>query len=776
MVRKRRAEATGSMTTAGIDNAVFRAVVDHSSIGIILVNQAGTIVLVNQEIERLFGYSRNELIDSALNGLIPQCHRESHDRQRERFSAAAAMQTVGANRDLNGRHKDDREVPVEIGLNPVQAGGAEYMVASVVGISGRWEAERALVERDERFRQLADNISEVFFVMDIEFRETLYISPAYETVWGRTSESVYMDPESFTTAVLPAHREALMAYIARIQAGEHPGNIEFRIRRPNGEEADILSHAVPIRDASGTVYRMAGVALDITERKMAEDALQSNERRLHRLFETVNLIVLELDADARIDYVNPYFLHLVGHSREEVLGEDWFAKFAPPGQEPMMRGVFNDLLRGDKPDHFRNTVVTRSGEERVISWHNIVVRDAARNRTGTLSIGEDMTEYLKLERQFQQAQRMEAVGRLAGGIAHDFNNVLTVISGYSQLLRGSFAEGDARRESTAAIQQAADSAATLTRQLLAFSRQQVLEARVLDLNNVVRGAEKMLRHTIGEDIDLRTILSPQPALIRADAGQLEQVLMNLAVNARDAMPGVGRLVIETAIVDVDASSTPLSTMTPPGAYIRLSATDSGSGMDEATKARIFEPFFTTKDAGKGTGLGLATMYGIVQQSDGFIWAYSEVGYGTTFAIDLPRVDGVVESDAPAAVEAALGGDETLLLVEDAPAVRAIIRQTLERAGYRILEAPNGATAIAVCAEHPESIDLLASDVVMPGMNGRQLAEQLVAMRPGLRVLFVTGYTDDAVMRAGLLDGSVNSLQKPFTPEKLLKAVRRVLDP
>jgi len=739
-----------------------------------LVDRAGRIVLANREIERLFGHSREKLIGTSLDLLIPQRDRGAHEPQPERFTAGAVT-AMGAGRDIMGLRKDGTEVPVEIGLNPVQAGGVEYVIASVVDISARREAERTLIERDELFRQLAENIREVFFVMDIRLRETLFVSPAYESVWGRTCESLYRNPSSFIDAVLPANREWLMTNIARIQAGEHPEDFEFRIRRPNGEEAVILSHAVPVRDESGAVYRLAGVALDITQRQLTEEALYANERRLQLLFETVNLIVLELDADARIRYVNPYFVRLVGFTREEALGQDWFAKFTPRGHEPELRGVFEELLQHDAHGHYRHAIVTRAGEERMISWHNIVVRDAAGKRTGTLSIGEDTTEHLKLERQFQQAQRMEAVGRLAGGIAHDFNNVLTVIAGYGQLLRDSFEQGDPRREHLATILQAADSAATLTRQLLAFSRQQVLEPQILDLNEVVRGAEKMLRRTIGEDIDLKTVLAPEPALVRADPGQIEQVLMNLVVNARDAMPGTGHLVIETARMDVDAAYAARHGTTTPGAYMRLSVSDSGCGMDEATIARIFEPFFTTKDAGKGTGLGLATVYGIVKQSDGFVWAYSEVGHGTTMAIDLPQAEGEIESSVNAAAEPARGGVETILLVEDAASVRVVARQTLERAGYRVLEAPDGATALNLVARHAGPVDLLVSDVVMPGMNGRELAENLVRLRSRLPVLFVSGYTDDAVMRAGLLARAVNFLQKPFTPEKLLRAVRRALD-
>jgi len=374
-----------------------------------------------------------------------------------------------------------------------------------------------------------------------------------------------------------------------------------------------------------------------------------------------------------------------------------------------------------------------------------------------------------------QSQKMEAVGRLAGGVAHDFNNLLTVITSYSDLLLEDLAPGDAKRDDLEQVRKAADGAAALTRQLLAFSRQQVVEPRVVSLNTVVEGLQKILRRVIGEDIEVTIALAPDLESVRADVGQLEQVLMNLVVNARDAMPTGGRLTVETANVEHDPEYARDREAAAVRRFAMLAVTDTGCGMDEATKARIFEPFFTTKETGKGTGLGLATVYGIVKQAGGFIWVYSEPGQGTSFKIYLPAVDATAERTTAAATTPAPRGTETVLLVEDAAAVRAVTKQILERQGYTVLEAPDGEAGLRLAQRHRGVIHLLLTDVVMPRVGGRELAEQLARLRPDVKVLYASGYTDDSVVRHGILESGTAYLQKPFSPESLARKVRDVLD-
>jgi signal transduction histidine kinase/ActR/RegA family two-component response regulator len=396
-------------------------------------------------------------------------------------------------------------------------------------------------------------------------------------------------------------------------------------------------------------------------------------------------------------------------------------------------------------------------------------------RPARLTALRDVTEKRQLEEQFRQAQKMEAVGRLAGGVAHDFNNLLTVITSCAELVLMDTAAGDPRRENLEEIRKASQAAAGLTRQLLAFSRQQVIEPKLVTIVDVVATAEKMLQRLIGEDIELVAVLNQDPATVKIDPGQLEQVIMNLAVNARDAMPDGGKLTLETSSVELDEAYARTHWPATAGRFALLAVSDTGVGMSKETRARIFEPFFTTKEVGKGTGLGLATVYGIVKQSGGFIWVYSEPGQGTTFKIYLPRVDEAPTVRPPSTATNSLLGTETILLTEDAPALRAAAHQILERYGYTVLDAPSSTAALTLARSRAGPIHLLLTDVVMPGMSGRELAERFSANRPGVKVLYMSGYTNDAVVRHGVLRPGIAYLQKPFTPDGLARKVREVLD-
>jgi signal transduction histidine kinase len=381
------------------------------------------------------------------------------------------------------------------------------------------------------------------------------------------------------------------------------------------------------------------------------------------------------------------------------------------------------------------------------------------------------------EAQLRQAQKMEAIGRLAGGVAHDFNNLLSVILGYSGLLTEGLPPGDALRADLEAIHQAGLRAADLTRHLLAFSRQQVLKPRALDLSVIVAGMQTMLRRLINEDVELKSLASPPLPRIMADAGQLEQVVMNLALNARDAMPSGGTLTIETALVELGEGRDPQLLEAKPGQYVMLAVTDTGGGMDQATQSRIFEPFFSTKGAGKGTGLGLATVFGIVTQSDGMLEVHSEPGMGTTFRVYFPTTTGprLVRSSLPPRPDSSSGGTETILLVEDEPLLRQLGCTILRKRGYNVLDAQDGVDALLVAEQHAGTIDLLLTDVVMPRMGGRPLAENLLALRPDVKVIYMSGYTDDVVVRNGLVEATLNFIQKPISPAGLARKIRDVLD-
>jgi PAS domain S-box-containing protein len=529
------------------------------------------------------------------------------------------------------------------------------------------------------------------------------------------------------------------------------------------------SYAPGVRQFVSTQVAMA------IERKRAEEQLQASERKYRLLFETSPEAMLVYDHDTlRILAVNEAAITRYGYSEPEFLALT-IRDIRPP--EDVAR-LDDELQHRPEEGVVRTGIQHRTKDGRVFEVDFVARPIEFAGRRARLVLARDVTAQRQLEEQLRQSQKMEAVGQLAGGIAHDFNNLLTAIIGSTQLLLHATPPDDARREDLEEIRHAGTRAAELTRQLLAFSRRQVLAPKVLEPNAVVANMDRMLRRLLGEDVELITSLDPGAGAVSADPGQLEQVLLNLAVNARNAMPTGGRLTVATARVTLtEELVTPRPThRLPPGDYVCLAVSDTGAGMDEGTQAHLFEPFFTTKEVGKGTGLGLATAYGIVKQSGGYIWVYSEPGHGTTVKVYLPRVAGTAAAQAPTPEpQDVRGGGETVLLVEDAAPVRSLARRSLEARGYRVLDAADGSAALAVASAHGSAIDLLVTDVVMPGMSGRELAERLAPGRPGMKVLYTSGYTDDAMVRQGVLTAGVAFLQKPFVPETLARKVREVLD-
>jgi len=504
----------------------------------------------------------------------------------------------------------------------------------------------------------------------------------------------------------------------------------------------------------------------------ADRARRANEARLMRLAEAGIVGIIVSDSSGRILEANDTYLATVGYSREdfEAGRVDW-DKMTPPELRHLNAAILKQLDRDGVARPCEKEYVRKDGKRVPVLVGVARLLDGTENITITL----DLSVQKGLEEQYRQAQKMEAVGRLAGGIAHDFNNILSVILSYSEMIIGDLKPDEPLRFDVEEIRTAGVRAMELTKQLLAFSRQQVLEAKVLNLNQSIAGMEKMLRRLLGADIELTMLPASGLWNIKADPGQIEQILMNLAVNARDAMPQGGKLTIETANVELDEDYARVHRDVRAGSFVMLAVSDTGAGMDAETQARIFEPFFTTKEKGRGTGLGLATVFGIVKQSGGHIWVYSEPGKGSTFKVYLPRVSGAADvrtSEGPSPEPGR--GSETILLVDDDDQVRAVARSILRRNGYVVLEAPNGGEALLICEQHGAKIDLLLTDVVLPRMSGRQLAERLAILRPEMKVLFMSGYTDDAILQHGVLDSGVAYLQKPLTPTSLAQRVREVL--
>lgn len=507
-------------------------------------------------------------------------------------------------------------------------------------------------------------------------------------------------------------------------------------------------------------------------RREAETARDASELRMRRLWESGIVGITIADDAGVLHEANETFLRMIGQEQQALGTLTWTE--LTPRDAPEESSKLTDELRTSGVARPREMQLTRKNGQRIPT----LVAAASLTGNRHIFISLDQSDRKTLEDQFRRAQKLEAVGRVVGGVAHEFNNLLSVILGYSDLVLGGLPPADPLRADVTEIRSAAIHAADLTRQLLGFGRQQVIQPEILDANEILKGMERMLRRLLGAQVTL--VIHPSPSLtkVRSDAGQLQQIVMNLAVNARDAMPKGGMLTIETANVTLDADYVRTHPDVKAGPYMKLTVRDEGEGMDPTTLGRMFEPFFSTKERGKGTGLGLWVVFGIVEQNGGHVAVASEPGRGTVVDIYLPRAEGAPESIPPSApvASASLGGSETILLVEDDDQVRAVVRGMLRRAGYHVLEAPNGGEALLICEKHHGAIDLLLSDMVLPHMSGRELAERVAPLRPDMKLLFMSGYTDDPVVRDGVLNASVAFLQKPFTPDALARKIREVLGP
>ena len=620
------------------------------------------------------------------------------------------------------------------------------------------------VDEEQSYRELFESSPRPMWVYDVETLRFLTVNESAVRAYGYSRDEFL----AMTIAdVRPLEDVPAMTRMVRAMgAGFNPSGF-WRHRRRDGSlmDVEITSHSI---DFGGRPARLVLVS-DVTAQRAAEAALQASEAELRAVFAAMTDVVLVFDADARYVKIAPTSPELLYRPTEALLGRRAREIFAPALAE-YFESVVRQALDGDAPVHF-DYELEIGGEPRWFSGTASPMRPAGAGTSGgggrVLWVARDVTASKQLEAQLRQAQKMEAVGLLAGGIAHDFNNLLTVITAYGQLLRAEFADGDERREEVEEVLKAAARGAELTRQLLAFGRKQVLRPRVLDVNGVVAGVRPMLARLLGADATLDARLAPSLSRVEADPGQLEQVLLNLTANAGDAMPGGGRVTIETADVELDAAAVRALPGLSPGRYVLVSVSDTGVGMDEATRLRVFEPFFTTKGTGKGSGLGLATVYGIVKQSGGAVTVRSAPGEGTTFEIYLPRAAREGGRDAGAAPPAP-AARPTVLLVDDDDAVRSSARRALEGGGYEVLEAAHGAQALDVFAEHGGRVRLLVTDVVMPGLGGHALAERLRAQRAGLPVLFMSGYAVPDEPGGGPAVAPL--LAKPFTAEELLAAV------
>jgi two-component system cell cycle sensor histidine kinase/response regulator CckA len=727
--------------------------------------ETGRLLDVNEQFLKVLGYAREEVLGRTSTELGIWADPEQRARIGRRFARGESF--LYSESTLRTKSGDVRRVVGSI--VKIQLGSLPCALSTFIDVTEQKRAEERLMSSEERYRLLFEANPRPMWVFDTATLRFLAVNDAACRHYGYSRDEFLA---MTIRDIRPPEDVSKLVETLRGEPREYRESGTWTHRRKSGEWIDVEIASHPFRFDGHDAQLV--LATDVTERLRAEKEKRETEERYRALFEATPLPMWLYETPGLEIYdVNQAAVDVYGYSREEFRQLTLYDLRSPEEAEKLRR------LFAENPDPLARWAPgvwehrKRDGTPLLmdIYTHEVMVG----GRRMRLAIQLDVTEHRRLEEQLRQSQKMEAVGRLAGGIAHDFNNILTTILGYSGLALEELRPGEPLHAELTDIQAAGIKAAELTRRLLAFSRRQILEPRLLDLNATMAGMERMLRRTIGEDVTLEFRPGPGIGTVRADAGQIEQVVMNLAINSRDAMPEGGNIVIETANADLDPEYTRgHADLLPPGRYVMLAVTDTGVGMDEATRARMFEPFFTTKEAGKGTGLGLSTVYGIVKQSGGYIWCYSEPGVGTSFKIYLPRYDA--RPEAAPAVRAAerLGGSETILLVEDEEALLKLGRTILSSQGYRVLTAGSAEEAKSIADRNP-NFELLVTDVIMPGMSGSVLADDLQAARPGLKVLFMSGYTDDAIVRHGILQPGVAFLQKPFTPPALSRKVREILD-
>ena len=639
----------------------------------------------------------------------------------------------------------------------------DYLPEAVWRVLGQVRTERRLAESEARFRDLADTAPLLVWLAGPDGRCN-YVNRAWLAFTGRPLDAELGD--GWADSIHPHERAAVAADFLAAVAARHPVTLEYRLRRADGEYRWIIDTGVPRFSAAGAFTGYIGSAIDITDRRQAEEAFR-------RVWEKAHDGMRLTDAAGVIRRVNDAYCRIIGLPREALEGRPLTAAYtAARGPALLAEHAARFATRSDAPPFTADRVLWDG--RRIQLDASYAFLDPPGQPPLLFTVVRDVTAQVRLEEQVRQVAKMEVVGRLAGGVAHDFNNLLTVINGFGDLALDALTADHPARPLVAEVRRSGDRATELTRQLLALSRQQVVEPKVLDLNAVVGGAARLLGRLIGADVTLRTALAPGLRRLRADPGQVEQVVMNLAINARDAMPGGGTLTVETR--NAAAADAARQGADPrPGGYVVLRVTDTGTGMPPDVRDRVFEPFFTTKAAGKGTGLGLATVFTVVQQAGGRVAVETEVGRGTTFEVYWPATTDAPEGSRSHPALRPGGGSETVVLAEDDGSVREFARMVLERAGYTVLEAADGAAALARVERHAGPVDALVTDVVMPGLGGRELVARVSALRPGVRVLYLSGYTPDAVLRDGVETAAVAYLQKPFTPAALAAKVREVLD-
>ncbi len=751
---------------ARIQASLFRlaAIVESSNDAILGKDLSGTITSWNLGAEKMYGYRAEEVVGKPVSILVPDDQVDEIDRILIALARGEHIEGYETTRITKAGH----HLYVSLTISAVYDAKGTITGASTIArdITARKRAEDDLKRSEARFRILIEQAPDGIFVTDAR-GYFLDVNPSGARMLGYSPDEICR--LNLADLIEPEETSRLAEEIERLADG-NVRHSEWRIHRKNGLffDGELLGKMLP----GGFVQAFVR---DITERKQAAAALRASEAQLRSIVENAPYGIYRTVAEGagRFIFVNPAMVKILGYgSAEEVLALNLERDVYSAAEDPasMLASMRSPWGFANLELHWRK----KDGKALTLSSSGRMVR-TAEGQEFFESIAEDVTERRLLERQLRQAQKMEAIGRLAGGVSHDVNNILGVVTGYSEIAMEKLGSDHPALSCLHEIGKAAGRAANLTRQLLMFSRQEVVFPKVIDLNAVVNNTVTLLSRTIGEDVALTFRAGNPLGSVRADVGQIEQILMNLVVNARDAMPDGGQITIETRDAELDESYRRSHEPVVPGPYVMLSVSDTGCGMDEITKSNIFEPFFTTKEPGKGTGLGLSTVYGIVKQSGGFLWVYSEVGRGAAFKIYLPRIPERAEK-LPEAVEPdVVGGTETILLVEDDECLRRVTRTLLTSVGYGVLEADRPSRAIEIAREQGKPIDLLLTDVIMPNMSGPELSLKLKALLPELKAIFMSGYAGDALASQMIRVPELALLRKPFSRADLLRAVRRALE-
>ncbi|NPU85713.1 MAG: PAS domain S-box protein [Syntrophaceae bacterium] len=758
---------------------LYRRAFEQSNDGIV-ITQNGRYVFVNQPFLRTVGRRMEDLLDKTLGAFV-------HPDDRERLADYTRRRRVGepapSNYGLRIIKPDGTLVHVDINVIEVVYRGEKAFLGYLRDITEKKRADERLRESEDRYRRLVQFAPAGIYQVDFQSRRFIDVNDVMCHYTGYTREEfLALDPLQI---IAEDSLELFLKRAADIMAGiPISDKVEYKVRGKNGREFWVLLHNSFFHEGGKPVVSTV-IVHDITERRQAEQALRDSEERYRTLVETSPDSILLYSLTGEILTASGQTAAMYGASSTAQFMKEVrtvFDLLTDEGREKAAANFSRTLAKGhSEKNEYR--IRLRDGSQIDAEINSSLVRDASGEPQAFISVVRDITdrkraeeERDRLQMQLLQAQKMESVGRLAGGVAHDFNNILAAIMGYAEMSLLLATPGTKVHQNLQEILKAAGRSADLTGQLLAFARRQVTSPKVLNLNDTVGGMLKMLRRLIGEDIDLAWIPGHDLWSVKIDASQVDQMLANLLVNARDAISGAGRVTIETRNVEVDEGFIARHGEFSPGDYVLLSVSDTGCGIDRETLEHVFEPFFTTKEVGKGTGLGLAMVFGIVRQNEGFIHAYSEPRQGTTFRIYLPRVASArPEQSQPGEAVIPRRGEETILLAEDDEAVLTLTRSVLEALGYRVITAGSPDRAIQVVGESEETIHLLLTDVVMPGMNGRDLAERLVSLRPGLKCLFMSGYPADVIAHHGILEEGIHFVQKPFSIQALSEAVRRVLD-